>query len=95
LEAVRKKVEALFPANEVEPFTELFWQRIQDWRQSGKPGPPAATPKSEKAARAVEKAKPAAEVKGAVENPAAEHKKPAAKPKAASKSKAKSKKVVA
>ena len=31
-EAVRKKVAALFPAHEVEPFTELFWKRIQAWR---------------------------------------------------------------
>ncbi len=26
------KVEALFPPNEVEEFTELFWDRIQQWR---------------------------------------------------------------
>jgi len=31
-DAVRKKVEALFPAHEVEPFTDLFFQRIQLWR---------------------------------------------------------------
>ena len=31
-DAVRAKVAALFPAHEVEPFTELFWQRIQAWR---------------------------------------------------------------
>jgi hypothetical protein len=31
-EAVRKKVAALFPAHEVEQFTELFWNRIQKWR---------------------------------------------------------------
>src|SRR6266545_4034699 len=30
-DAVRKKVAALFPAHEVEPFTELFWRRIQAW----------------------------------------------------------------
>jgi hypothetical protein len=30
--AVRAKVAALFPAHEVEPFTELFWKRIQAWR---------------------------------------------------------------
>jgi hypothetical protein len=29
---VRKKVAALFPAHEVEQFTELFWQRVQKWR---------------------------------------------------------------
>lgn len=32
-EAVRLKVAALFPPHEVEPFTELFWQRIQAWRR--------------------------------------------------------------
>ena len=31
-DAVRQKVAALFPPNEVEPFTELFWNRIQAWR---------------------------------------------------------------
>jgi hypothetical protein len=31
--AVRLKVAALFPAHEVEQFTELFWQRIQAWRR--------------------------------------------------------------
>ncbi|MFN8547476.1 MAG: hypothetical protein U0527_05770 [Candidatus Eisenbacteria bacterium] len=31
-EAVRQKVAALFPAHEVEEFTELFWKRIQLWR---------------------------------------------------------------
>ena len=31
-DAVRQKVSALFPANEVELFTELFWKRIQAWR---------------------------------------------------------------
>ena len=30
--AVRKKTAALFPAHEVEQFTELFWNRIQAWR---------------------------------------------------------------
>jgi hypothetical protein len=30
--AVREKTAALFPAHEVEPFTELFWKRIQEWR---------------------------------------------------------------
>jgi len=32
-EAVRAKVEALYPAHEVEQFTELFWTRIQEWRR--------------------------------------------------------------
>ncbi len=31
-DAVRQKVTALFPAHEVEPFTELFHGRIQQWR---------------------------------------------------------------
>src|SRR5215468_5447758 len=31
-DAVRKKVEALFPAHEVNAFTDLFFQRIQLWR---------------------------------------------------------------
>ncbi len=40
-EAVRLKVAALFPAHEVEQFTELFWQRIQKWRADGpSPRPP-------------------------------------------------------
>ena len=29
---MRQKVAALFPAHEVEQFTELFWERIQAWR---------------------------------------------------------------
>jgi uncharacterized protein (UPF0147 family) len=32
-DAVRQKVEAMFPSHEVERFTELFWQRIQRWRE--------------------------------------------------------------
>jgi len=32
--AVRQKVAALFPAHEIESFTELFWGRIQQWRAS-------------------------------------------------------------
>ena len=35
--AVRQKVTALFPADEVERFTELFWERIQAWRAAGGP----------------------------------------------------------
>jgi len=31
-EAIRQKVAMLYPAHEVEPFTELFYSRIQDWR---------------------------------------------------------------
>ena len=30
--AVREKVEALYPKHEIDQFTELFWQRIQNWR---------------------------------------------------------------
>ena len=31
-DAIRQKVTALFPPHEIDEFTELFWQRIQDWR---------------------------------------------------------------
>ncbi len=31
-EAVEQKVKSLFPAHEVESFTQLFWNRIQQWR---------------------------------------------------------------
>lgn len=31
--AVRDKVAALFPAHEIEQFTEHFWQAVQRWRQ--------------------------------------------------------------
>ena len=38
-DAVRQKVQALFPAHEHDEFTELFWSRIQDWRrQEGQAG---------------------------------------------------------
>jgi hypothetical protein len=37
-DAVRRKVAALFPAHEVEEFTEHFWRSIQRWRdEEGKP----------------------------------------------------------
>lgn len=36
-DAVRQKTAALFPAHEVERFSELFWQRIQTWRTAGVP----------------------------------------------------------
>ena len=36
---VRQKVVALFPAHEVEQFTELFWDRIQTWRETEGSGP--------------------------------------------------------
>ncbi len=35
--AFRAKVTALYPAHEVEPFTELFWNRVQAWRNDHKP----------------------------------------------------------
>ena len=31
-EAVRSKVQSLFPEHEVDEFTDLFWERIQQWR---------------------------------------------------------------
>jgi hypothetical protein len=37
-DAVRKKVQALYPPNEVEKFTELFWDRIQSWRATESAG---------------------------------------------------------
>ncbi|MEM9402036.1 MAG: hypothetical protein AAGA44_06000 [Pseudomonadota bacterium] len=33
-DAIRLKVESLFPTHEQEQFTELFWQRIQHWRDT-------------------------------------------------------------
>jgi len=33
-DAVRQKVSALFPPHEIDDFTELFWGRIQRWRES-------------------------------------------------------------
>ncbi len=35
-QAVRQKVTALYPEHEIEQFTELFWGRIQKWRQDQK-----------------------------------------------------------
>ncbi len=32
-DAIRQKVEALYPPHEIEEFTELFWTRIQTWRE--------------------------------------------------------------
>lgn len=31
-DAVRQKVRSLFPEHEVDSFTDLFWERIQQWR---------------------------------------------------------------
>ena len=42
-EAVRVKVEALYPAHEVERFTELFWSRIQRWRDEESAASTSAT----------------------------------------------------
>jgi hypothetical protein len=36
-DAVRRKVTALYPAHEVEEYTELFWGRIQKWRADEQP----------------------------------------------------------
>ncbi|MDJ0916953.1 MAG: hypothetical protein QNJ05_04250 [Woeseiaceae bacterium] len=35
LDAIRQKVEALYPPHEIDMFTELFWNRIQHWRDQG------------------------------------------------------------
>ena len=35
-EAFRQKVAALYPKHEIEPFTELFWRRVQAWRADQK-----------------------------------------------------------
>jgi hypothetical protein len=32
-DAIRQKVRALFPPHEIETFTELFWNRVQEWRR--------------------------------------------------------------
>ena len=34
LDAIRQKVAALYPEHEIDDFTELFWNRIQTWRQA-------------------------------------------------------------
>ena len=31
-DAVRQKVVAMYPEHEVDEFTDLFWERIQNWR---------------------------------------------------------------
>ena len=35
LDAIRQKVDALYPVHELDEFTELFWNRIQAWRDQG------------------------------------------------------------
>jgi len=37
-DAVRQKVTAIFPEHEVEEFTEVFWQRLQRWRDEFEAG---------------------------------------------------------
>lgn len=32
LDAIRQKVEALYPEHEIDEFTDLFWNRVQTWR---------------------------------------------------------------
>jgi hypothetical protein len=32
-DAIRQKVTALFPPHEIEEFTEMFWGRVQHWRE--------------------------------------------------------------
>ncbi len=32
-DAIRQKVTALFPSHEIDMFTELFWNRVQEWRR--------------------------------------------------------------
>jgi hypothetical protein len=36
-DAILQKVTALFPAHEIDTFTELFWDRIQEWRRTERP----------------------------------------------------------
>ena len=33
-DAVHQKVKLLYPAHEIDEFTELFWSRIQQWRDN-------------------------------------------------------------
>ena len=33
IDAIQQKVESLYPEHEVDEFAQLFWQRIQTWRQ--------------------------------------------------------------
>jgi hypothetical protein len=62
-DAVRQKVAALYPANEVERFTGLFFARIQQWRDDNVRGElvaaaPAGKPAGGPAAPATAKPKP-------------------------------------
>ncbi|MFN8180083.1 MAG: hypothetical protein U0167_19275 [bacterium] len=52
-DAIRKKVQALYPAHEVEKFTELFWERVGKWRkEESKTGAEALVPPHEIVPRA-------------------------------------------
>jgi len=79
-DAVRRKVEALYPKDEVETFTKLFWERIQKWRaeESGtereRPVPPRAATKGRRKAPGARSAKTAGKA------PRAKRKAGAAKP---------------
>jgi hypothetical protein len=33
-DAIREKVESLYPEHEIDSFTELFWNRVQEWRRT-------------------------------------------------------------
>lgn len=37
-DAIHQKVSSLFPEHEIEAFTELFWNRVQEWRRIEGPG---------------------------------------------------------
>ncbi len=45
-DAVRQKTAALYPADEVDTFTDLFWERIQQWRkhEAARPAAPKKAP---------------------------------------------------
>ncbi len=41
-DAIREKVEALYPEHEIDEFTQLFWDRIQKWRKHEHSARPAS-----------------------------------------------------
>lgn len=43
-DAVHQKVSVMYPEHEIEEFTEMFWNRIQDWRSDSKPESVVAKP---------------------------------------------------
>jgi hypothetical protein len=88
-DAVRQKVAALYPAHEVESFTELFWARIRQWRETVVEPPVTATipsraisPAAAKPVRA-KASRRAAESASAAGDPPAGGATPAPKPKKA------------